>query len=357
MKKWTCTLAVLGAAACPAWSQSSVTVFGIMDLAARSVNNEGVGSVKSLASGGNSTSRIGLRGTEDLGSGLSAGFHLEGGLQADTGSSVVADQFWDRRATVSVADKKLGEVRLGRDYTPTYTNWVRFDPFSYVGVAGASNLISGAPVGPVRAAFGTGKNTVVRSSNSLQYLLPADLWGIEGGLMVAAGEGGTAANGQDKVVAGRLGYARGPVFVSVAGATTENDVTADSKFKDYAAAGSYDAGVVKLSLGWRRFAYADARQTNLLAAAIVPVGLADIKISYLKANLEGRVGAADISANDASQFTVGGVYNLSKRSAVYATVARIDNRGGARFVVPGGATGIVAGGSSTGYEAGVRHNF
>ena len=91
---------------------------GILDLAVRHVSNEGVGSLKSLVSGSNSTSRIIISGREDLGDGLSAGFHLEHGLLADTGSQAVADKFWDRRSTVSLASSTLGEIRLGRDFVP-----------------------------------------------------------------------------------------------------------------------------------------------------------------------------------------------------------------------------------------------
>src|SRR5947207_566921 len=78
MKKFA-TLAVLAAASAGAYAQSSVTLFGIVDEAARYVKNGDL-KVKSLASGGINTSRLGVRGTEDLGDGLKAGFWLETGL-------------------------------------------------------------------------------------------------------------------------------------------------------------------------------------------------------------------------------------------------------------------------------------
>ena len=79
---------VCAASACgtPAVAQSTITVSGVMDLAARQVSNEGVGSMKALVSCSNATSRVIFSGREDLGDGLSAGFHLEHGLLADTGS-------------------------------------------------------------------------------------------------------------------------------------------------------------------------------------------------------------------------------------------------------------------------------
>jgi predicted porin len=355
----TLVIALTGLAsiAQPASAQSSVTLFGIADLAARSVHNEGTAAMRSLASGGNSTSRIGFRGVEDLGDGLTAGFYLEAGMLLDTGSSVVANQFFDRRATLSIASRALGEVRAGRDYIPSYVSWTRFDPFSYVGVAGSNNMVSATPVGPIRSAFGTAANTTVRSSNSIQYLLPGSLAGVEGGLMVAAGEGAIAGSGTHKVLGARLGYVSGPIVVSGGFTQTENSLTVSDKFKDAVLGASYDFGLVKVSGAWRRFSLGSPRQTNMMVAAVAPIGLGDLKLSYVKADFDGRVGTTNISTADATQLGLGYVYNLSKRTALYATASRISNKGVATFSVPGGSTGMKPGGTSSGYEAGVRHNF
>jgi predicted porin len=311
-----------------------------------------------VISGGNATSRLILRGTEDLGSGLSAGFHLEHGLALDTGNASGGAQFWDRRATISVASRGLGEVRLGRDYVPTYTMWVRQDPFSHIGVSGSTNLYTATPVGPIRSAFGSNPNTLVRSNNSAQLLLPAGLGGLEGGLMLGAGEGGTQAQGAHKVTAGRLGYATGPVFVAVAYTKSENDVTALSgDFTDTLIAGSYDFGVVRVSLTQRAFKQANAKQTLRMLGAWVPVGSGEIKFQWLASNMDGRVGTTNVGANDARQLGLGYVHNLSKRSALYVQAARIDNDGAATYVVPGGPSGIAGGRTSTGAEFGIRHTF
>jgi len=350
-------LTALASLAQTASAQSSVTLFGIADLAARSVHNEGTAAVRSLVSGSNSTSRIGFRGVEDLGDGLTASFHLEAGMLLDTGSNVGGTQFFDRRSTVSVASRTLGEVRAGRDFVPSYVSWTRFDPFSYVGVAGSNNMVSATPVGPIRSAFGTAANTTVRSSNSIQYLLPGNLAGVEGGLMVAAGEGAVAGSGTHKVLGARLGYASGPMVVSGALTQTENSLTVVDKFKDVVLGASYDFGVVRVSGAWRRFSLGSPRQTNTMAAAVVPIGLGELKLSYVKADFDGKVGATDISTADATQVGLGYVYNLSKRTAVYATASRISNKGATILSVPGGSTGLKAGGTSSGYETGIRHSF
>jgi predicted porin len=347
------------AAAAPANAQSSVTLWGIVDAAARHVKNEGRGGTESLVSGSNSTSRISVRGVEDLGDGLSAGFHLEHGLLLDSGTQASATQFWDRRSTISLTSRTWGEIRAGRDFVPSYLNWSRYDPFSYVGVAGANNFVSAAQVGPVRSAFGTGGNTTVRSSNAVQYLLPGGLGGLEGGLMVAAGEGGIAANGQHKLSGIRLGYASSAGFgVSAAHTRSRNDLTGAGAHTDSVIGGHAVIKRVRLSAAYRRFKVADARQGNLLLGVVVPVGQAgELKASFNRVGLSGTVGTAGIGANDAVQYGLGYVHSLSRRTALYATVARIDNKGAATFVVPGGAAGLAGGNSSTGYEAGMRHTF
>ncbi|MCR5868914.1 porin [Aquincola sp. J276] len=345
------------AIAAPALAQSSVTLSGIVDLAARTVHNEGLGSMQSLVSGSNATSRLVIRGTEDLGGGLSAGFHLEHGIAADAGTAVQATQFWDRRSTLSLAAKAWGELRAGRDFVPSYTGWSRFDPFSYVGVAGSNNLVAASQRGPIRSAFGTTANTTVRSSNAVQWLLPTGLAGLEGGVMLAAGEGGAAGSGQYKLAGARIGWAGGAWVLSAAHTATEPALPDDERFHDTALGASYALGFGRLSLAVRRFELPDARQLNLLVGLVVPVGAHELKFSFNRADFSGRVGTAGIGGNEARQWGLGYVHNLSRRSALYATASVIDNRGGASFSVPGGPAGLAGGQRSTGAEAGIRHTF
>ena len=352
---------LVGAMLFPALSHAQVTVFGVVDTAVRHVSNSGVGSIKSLVSGANQTSRFGVRGSEDLGSGLSAGFHLESGIAADTGvagASAPAGQFWERRATVSLTKKGLGELRLGRDFVPTYTTWSRHDPFGFVGSAASSNLISASPTGAIRSAFGTAPNVLVRSNNAVQLLLPAGVVGpVDGGLMIAAGEGGTAANGQYKLSGARIGFAAGKFYATAGTLSAEHSLSAGNKFKDNVIGASYDFGVAKLSSAWRQFKFGTAKQTNLLLGGTVPMGTGEIRMSYQRVDMDGTVGATNISANDATQLGLGYVHSLSKRTVAYTTVARVSNKGAATYVTPGGPAGMAGGGTSTGVELGLRHSF
>ncbi|MEK8053074.1 porin [Ideonella sp. DXS22W] len=354
----TTTLACCAAAG--SWAQSSITIGGVIDAAARQVRNEGRGAVSSLASGGNSTSRLIFRGSDDLGDGMSASFHLETGLLLDTGTSASATQFWDRRSTLSLATPALGELRGGRDYVPTYTLWTRHDPFSYVGVAGSTNLLANSQQGPVRAAFGTTANTLVRASNTLQWLLPsapAGMAGLEGGVMVSAREGGNSADGQHKLQGVRLGYVTKAFSVGAATSTTESNLTTLGRFRDTSVGAIGELGMARVSAAWRRLSYGPATQTDVMLGLWWPVAGGEVKASWHRANLDGKVGSTAVQANDATQWGLGYVYSLSRRSALYASCSRISNDGAATFTVPGGASGMTAGGRSTGYELGVRHTF
>jgi predicted porin len=157
-----------------------------------------------------------------------------------------------------------------------------------------------------------------------------------------------------------IGFAQRSFGVSAAFTRMENNLTATGAFKDTALGGSYDFGVVRLSAAWRKFEQSSASQTHLLIGAWVPVGAGEVKLSWNRADLSGAVGAAAIAAiaaNDASQIGLGYVHNLSKRTAVYGTLARIDNKAAATFQVPGGPAGLAGGGSSSGMEFGLRHSF
>ncbi len=361
MKRSWSLLALAVAALAPptALSQSSVTLGGVADLGLRYVKNEGRDANKSMVSGANQTSRLFFRGVEDLGGGLSAGFHLEHGIVLNTGSqaSSVVGQFWDRRATVSLMSRSLGEIRAGRDFIPSYTSWSVYDPFSYVGVAGSTNLISSAPAGPIRSAFSTNPNTAVRANDAVQLLLPGGLGGVEGGVMLAPQGSGTAAQGKNRLIGVRLGWAGGPARVSAAYTTSENDLTVDGRFKDAVIGGAYSLGFVRLSAAWRRFEYSQAEQTNLLLGATAPIGRGELRLSWHKVSLDGNVGANDLSDNGATQIGLGYVYNLSRRSALYTTVASIGNDGALTLAPPGGTAGMAAGGRSRAFEVGLRHAF
>jgi len=355
MKKSLVALMALSVAGTALAQSSNVTLFGVVDASVARISGNGA-NVTGLANGSQSSSRLGFRGTEDLGGGLAAGFWLEGSLGIDTGTS--AGFSFDRRSTVSLLGN-FGEVRLGRDKVPAYLTIETFDPFGDVGVGGVggSNLLANAAT----AAGGSATGTTIegsapkRASNTVNYLLPK-LGGFYGQAQYAFGEtASNVANDQRGDSYGfRVGYADGPVNVS--GGYSQLRAGSATSRVDYKASSigaSYNFGMVKpmVLLATERGA---GRRIDLLEiGATAPVGAGELRAAVSRFDLKD-------SANDSRKFAVGYGYNLSKRTQVYATVARVSNSGSAtRGISINGlaSPGVAAGGNSTGYEMGVRHTF
>lgn len=342
-------LASLGACA----QGSTVVISGVVDVAARSVRNS-QGTMYSAVSGSNSTSRLIIRGTEDLGGGLSAGFWLEGTFFADTGT--VGSQFWDRQSTVRLSGP-WGEIRLGRDWVPSFLSYAGADAMGYVGVGVAGNLISASATTAISRAFGTVAPTTSRSNNAVEYWLPQDLGGVYGQVMVAPGEGANA-QGSFRLHGTRLGYRTGGANVSAHLTSARIDATG-SNWSESGFTGLYTtAGGINFSAAWVNIKYLSSKQANLILGVRVPVGVQEFKASYGRADQKGSNAAgASIDANDGQLFALSYVYNLSKRTAVYANAAHIRNKGAATFSISGGASGARAGTDHDGYEFGLRQTF
>lgn len=357
MKKSVLAVAVLGAFAGGAMAQGSVTLFGIVDLNVRMVDNNE--KTYSLSQDGMSSSRLGFRGVEDLGGGLKASFWLEGALGPDTGTGTSSFGNGDpatgafnfrRRSTVSLSNR-WGELRLGRDYTPQFWSWTVFDPFGTNGVGAASNLfIEANAVQGSGGAYGT----LVRANNTVQYILPNGVFGpgLYGQVMVAAGENAVG----NKMYGGRIGYAAGPFNVAAAYSETEPDIPGVITVSNWNVAGSFDFKIAKLSAFYSQIeveglVVGTGGQDNWFIGLTAPLGQANLKLSWGQAD-----GTGVASARGAKQWAVGADYNLSRRTALYATVSSINNNDTSAFrIAP--TSPLSPGQSSTGGEIGVRHSF
>jgi len=354
MKKSLIALAVLATAGV-ASAQSSVTLFGIVDATLAVGNGSGVGSSDKtqLTNSGYNSSRLGFRGTEDLGGGMSASFWLEATVNNDngtggatntnnqaTGGSAGNGMTFNRRSTVSLAGG-WGEVRLGRDYSPQFWNLTVFDPFGTNGVGTTQTLNSGRG-GPV----------AVRASNSMGYFLPRNLGGFYGQVQYYLGENnqtGAATEDDGKGAGLRLGYAAGPVNVALAFSST-NYATGDIKTTNIG--GQYDFGVAKVMAHYNRdrvSAPASVTQTGYLIGGLIPMGAGEIRLAYSRSKNNAAVSAKT------NKYAIGYVHNLSKRTALYTTFARTSNSGGAAAALNGAVT--AANDKSTGYDFGIRHSF
>jgi len=343
-------LAVVASAASA--QSSSVTLGGSIDLSARYVKNEGRDRRISLAQDGITPSELFLVGTEDLGGGLKAGFNLRSGVNADTGTSTANSQFWNRRATVSLMSN-FGEIRLGRDYAPTFWNQTTFDVFGTNGVASSRNI----------PQFDVGLGRAVRVDNAVEYFLPPNLGGVYGQVTVAASEGApaspTSVGNFGRYVGGRIGYASGRLNTAMAYAAQRLDTIAGQpSHKVFNIGGSYDFSVVKL-LGYydreaESYTGVDKKEDRFSLSSSIPFGQSEIRLGGERSKLDNKITKVSTKV---TQLALGYVYNLSKRTALYGTASRISNSGPVAVAIPGGPAAPIAGGTSQAAELGIRHSF
>jgi predicted porin len=391
MKKSLIALAALAATGA-AFAQSSVTLFGVLDLGYENVKTN-AGRISGLSPSANSSSRIGFRGVEDLGGGMSASFWLEAAIapQSGIGSSgtnlnnqantiAAGGLTFNRRSTVSLSGG-FGELRLGRDYVPSFWNYALYDPFGANSVGALiSNYTGAAP-------------TFVRASNSVGYFLPGNLGGFFGQAMYAFGNRAstetavgyavtrdTSSNG--RYVGLRFGYGQGPINTAISYARTTYEpgtLTASEmglaampagNYTDLSWGGSYTFGSIKAMATYSRQKFDDAVALGNTATvkgwslgADWGVGAGDVLLSYSRVNGSGL--SATLTSPRSAKWAVGYVHNLSKRTAVYGYFAHVTNSGGAAMTAASfssGSLGAVGGaanvnGSSNGIDIGLRHAF
>ena len=342
-----------GAMTVGAQAQSSVTIFGIVD----GMVQHGSGSIGSrtrVASGGINSSRLGFRGTEDLGGGLSASFWLEAGYSVDDGLGLGTNTnnqasgnaiaglnggqglTFGRRSTVALAHKSWGELRLGRDYVPTYWNVLYSDVFG--------NLASGHSLMNQASIIGV---TAVRVANSVSYLSP-NIAGFSLQATHYRGENASNVPASDDGTGNsiRIGYSAKPFAFGLAMGRTEY-LAGDARPLN--AFAEYDFGVVRVVAGAARDKLGTLRGRSYALGAVAPVGPGEFKVSY------SSYETSALGNPKSTKIAVGYVHHLSKRTAAYTTFGRIRNSGGAALAQNGATTAPNT--SSNGYEFGIRHAF
>lgn len=334
---------------------SSVTLFGVAD-AAVAYGSGSIATKTQLISSGNTASRLGFRGIEDLGGGLGAGFWLEAGVSLDTGTGVAgntnnqasgvtsADALsFNRRSTISLFDL-WGELRLGRDFTAHYRNRTDVDPFDNNGV-GTIQPQAGSIAGP----------TSPRASNMVGYFLPPGLGGFFGEVQYFMGENQKHTPGADDGTgfSGRVGWRSGPFGIAVATALTDYQQTpTNGDIRSTNVGASYDFQIVEVSAGYYRDkveSFQPVTATGYAVGFIVPVGIDQIKFAW------SRYGTDAIGDPAARKLSLGYVYSFSKRSVAYATYSHLSNSGGSAVGLNGSITAPDR--SSNGYDLGLRHSF
>jgi predicted porin len=336
MKKSLLALAVLTAVTGAAYAQSSVTIYGKVDLGLV-LDSGGAGKSVRLSSGVTGGSRIGFKGVEDLGGGMKAAFQLETGYCADSAAGAPnfctgSNNFMGRQAHGDLTGA-FGALSAGRQYSLGFNNLATLDPFG-TGFAGQVNNI----VDP----------SGIRLNNSVTYTTPS-FAGLTASGEIAFGEqtGNWQAN---RETGGAVTYASGPAYVGFTYYAVDNAAGSATARKNYLLGGTYDFGVVKVhALAQKSTGVTSLDTFDLMGGVTVPLGGGNLMASYINHN-----DRYSLTNKDANQVGIGYLYPLSKRTSVYTAFARIRNENGAAFTV-GNATETGTG--SKAFNLGVVHNF
>lgn len=336
MKKSLIALACASAFAGSANAQS-LTTYGIVDMGF--VGEKGAaGSIDKITSGAQSGTRLGFKGTEDLGNNMKALFVLETGIAADTGgfsASTASNIAFARQAFLGL-QSDAGTLTLGRQYTPFFLalNGVA-DPFAS-GLAGnAQNLIP---------------HSGIRMNNAVKYASPI-FSGISAEVAYGFGESTAGADRASRNVGGSIGYSDGTLNVRLAHHRANNSTTGTTDDTSTMLAANYKFEVAKVFA-----AYSDndvqisgrGKSRDFLIGVSVPFGNHTFIASYI--NKDGR----SATNWDARQIGLGYTYALSKRTNLYAAWASIDNKNGAPYTVGNNSE---PGTGDRAVNLGVRHTF
>jgi predicted porin len=404
MKKSLFALAAVGAFAGAAQAQSSVTVYGLLDYgygSAQQRNNVGTTITNQNTSGfggnGESTSRIGFRGTEDLGGGTSAFFTVEAALNTDQGGILNSGATGNRQTFLGLAKKGLGQASIGIQYTPIHEAAAVTDAGNLNNQNG--NVIYdrtggyGAASGQVVAGSGMGTNSIsgmstntsytIRSTNMLM-LKSERMSGVQAKLMVV--QGGKDSNTTTQTIdnfgiGGSLDYTWNKLFVTASYQSFKNTTLGGGAFapgyngagitpgvntgdtQQYYAA-TYDFGILKAYAQYvNRKVVNQVNNNNYVSRSAQQIGLRAPITKTVQAWASAGTGSINGGGNalTPSKFNgwqIGSDYALSKRTnlyAIYGQTATSTN-------VMATAYGTNTAGSSSSYNAnsyalGVRHTF
>jgi predicted porin len=344
-----------------AQAQSQVTVYGLIDAALAHLDNvdaAGHAVTKMPSLTGSLPSRIGFRGTEDLGGGLAAVFALESGFNPDVGTLGQGGRIFGRQAWVGLRGT-WGTLQLGRILNMTYLATVKSDVLG-------PNLFS---INSIDLYLPN-----ARSDNAIGYLGTFDRWTV--GATWSFGRDGSAAGGPSATgCAGEVpGNARAcRQYTALLGYDAQAygvTATYDKMYGNTGAAGGLTSsanfdrrttvngyamiGTVKVGAGVidrKTAAATGVVESDLVYLGVsVPVaGLLTLDAQVARKNVKG-------SPDDTNMAVARLTYALSKRSAIYAGVGRMDNHGAAAVALDAGGS-VAAGKAQKGVMAGLRHAF
>ena len=325
MAKKIIALAIAGLASTAAFAQSNVTIYGVADVGFANVTAAGHQNTKAVVSGGLAGSRIGFKGTEDLGNGLKALFTLEYGLAVDQNAGINGDQSSNvaRQQFVGLSSDKFGTAVAGYLQTAGYdfacaANPVAGGPLDgYTLVSGGSTLLTCGAKG--------------RASNAVAYISPSFA-----GVTVALNHARVTETAYNTTTGNdsyanllAVNYANGPVSVGAIYSKITASATApsDDNTVEYGLRASYDFTVAKLFASYQ---VADAKATAgknskwQVSTSIPTTATGAAHLMYARNKMED--GAAhNVSDDNSSAWTLAYTHGLSKRTTLYAGYTKLFN--------------------------------
>jgi len=368
----------LALAAPAAFAQSSVTVYGVVDAYGEYLS--GHAKEVRVQSGGLNGSRIGFKGTEDLGSGNFVDFVLEGGINLDTGGSGQGSTLFGRQAFGALRSADLGTLSAGRQYSTIYTATDQFSVFSNTPV-GASTAVIGGYGGGYEPVQGSGNVTTLtnatgsevngspaRVNNSVRYTTPT-FSGFSASGLYGAGEV-TGQTTKTRLFDGSVrytGYGLDALlsFVNDKAQGTTPANSADVNTIIFAA--KYTIDVFHIEGGYlhgddKRNIAAKQNGTGFWVGGDYRLGSSLFKAQWVYNKLDNTTASYAVAAGQTAKtnaFGLGYQYDFSKRTSLYTAATRFQNKGNvARFdtSIPSGLT--AAGDLNfTQFALGVRHAF
>ena len=374
MKKLHLPLLALAliAASSASLAQSSVTIFGRIDGGLQRIDN-GV-TTNRVDSGTYTASRLGFRGTEDLGGGLSALFFLESGISADTGSAQGGTRFFNRGSFVGLSSKEFGTVTLGRQYVPMFwpflfaddTGPLRLHGYSVVQSVQRSNFLRvnqaalTQPVASGNLASGAGGIYSVGITSAFENNLVVYKTPSFNGLTLTGAVGAGEANVDSaKVFGANAEYRNGGLYLGAGWNQKQGAVTttgAEQKVDEQLLGGMYSL-TPELNLwgnvhGWKVSSGAGASLNghDAMLGASYKTGQHQLWANYAKKSV------GNCNSCDSKGFGVGYHYLLSKRSELYASYGMVSNSANSANSL-NGFSPIAAGIDDKGTAVGIAHQF
>ena len=329
MKKTVLAFAVAAAMGVPALAAADTTLYGRFHV---SVDRTDDGA-KTATEMQNRVSRIGIRGSEDLGGGLSGVFQLEMSM-----NPVQSDEINGNRNSFVGLRGDFGQATLGRVDAP------------YESVLGPVQVMGDTPL-DVRSIIsaGTTLSPRFRAENSVNYVSP-NFSGLQ--VMAQYGVGTAGKDNDDNSYSLGAQYRLGDIY-AFAAYSKRNAKTGDDEATGVVAGGTYSIDDLRLGVVLERAEDATNSRNAWLVNARYNIGQAYLAATYAKA------GDFDGTDTGATQYGIGAGYNFSRRTGAYVAYGKVDNdNAGTRYSVDGISSGPAApGGDQSIFSIGVHHNF